>query len=102
MPGRGEQQRAGRPCRLYLLRRDPGVLVIARGPLPLLSGNKASVGYVSPLTSIPHYSFVGGHGALDHLQREADRVMLRKARAAVLLRFRGFRLPTLEELCRGR
>jgi hypothetical protein len=37
---------------------------------------------------------------LDHLQREADRVMLRKARAAVLLRFRGHRLPTLEELRR--
>jgi hypothetical protein len=37
---------------------------------------------------------------LDRLQREADRVMLRKARAAVLLRFRGHRLPTLRELCR--
>lgn len=32
------------------------------------------------------------------LQAEADRVMLRKARAAVLLRFRGQRLPTLAEL----
>ena len=37
---------------------------------------------------------------LDRLQREADRVMLRKARAAVLLRFRGQHLPTLEELRR--
>jgi hypothetical protein len=37
---------------------------------------------------------------LDRFQREADRVMLRKARAAVLLRFRGHRLPTLEELRR--
>ena len=37
---------------------------------------------------------------LDRLQREADRVMLRKARADVLLRFRGHRLPTLEELRR--
>lgn len=35
---------------------------------------------------------------LDYLQREADKVMLRKARAAVLLRFRGQRLPTLAEL----
>jgi hypothetical protein len=35
---------------------------------------------------------------LDRLQREADRVMLRKARAAVLLRFRGQRIPTLDEL----
>jgi|SRR3990172_1030079 len=32
------------------------------------------------------------------LQAEADRLMLRKARAAVLLRFRGQRLPTLAEL----
>lgn len=37
-------------------------------------------------------------GRLDHLQHEADKVMLRKARAAVLLRFRGQRLPTLAEL----
>lgn len=37
---------------------------------------------------------------LDKLQRKADRVMLRKVRAAVLLRFRGHRLPTLEELRR--
>ena len=35
---------------------------------------------------------------LTHLQRAADRVMLRKARAAVLLRFRGQRIPTLTEL----
>lgn len=39
-------------------------------------------------------------GDLAVLQREADRVMLRKARAAVLLRFRGRRLPTLVELRR--
>lgn len=32
------------------------------------------------------------------LQDDADRIMLRKARAAVLLRFRGRRLPTLIEL----
>ena len=30
----------------YFLRHDAGALVIARGPLPFLSGNKASVGYV--------------------------------------------------------
>ena len=47
----------------YLLRREPGALVIARGPMPFLSGNKASVGHVSPLTGVPHYSFVGGHAA---------------------------------------
>ncbi len=35
---------------------------------------------------------------LTMLQKRADMVMLRKARAAVLLRFRGHRLPTLAEL----
>jgi len=35
---------------------------------------------------------------LAELQRQADLVMLRKARAAVLLRFRGKRVPTLAEL----
>jgi hypothetical protein len=35
---------------------------------------------------------------LTALQRQADLVMLRKARAAVLLRFRGKRIPTLTEL----
>jgi len=32
------------------------------------------------------------------VQQQADLVMLRKARAAVLLRFRGKRVPTLAEL----
>lgn len=35
---------------------------------------------------------------LESLQQQADLVMLRKARAAVLLRFRGKRIPTLAEL----
>lgn len=35
---------------------------------------------------------------LTKLQYQADRVMLRKARAAVLLRFRGQRIPSLAEL----
>jgi hypothetical protein len=35
---------------------------------------------------------------LASLQQEADLIMLRKARAAVLLRFRGKRLPTLAEI----
>ncbi len=35
---------------------------------------------------------------LEDLQQEADLMMLRKARAAVLLRFRGHRPPTLAEL----
>lgn len=38
---------------------------------------------------------------LAELQTQADMVMLRKARAAVLLRFRGGRLPTLAELAQS-
>jgi hypothetical protein len=38
------------------------------------------------------------HERLASLQHAADRVMLRKARAAVLLRFRGQRIPTVTEL----
>jgi hypothetical protein len=41
-----------------------------------------------------------GRARLAVLQRDADRVMLRKGRAAVLLRFRGQRLPTLDEMRR--
>ncbi len=47
----------------YLLRRDREALIIARGPMPFLSGNKSTVGYISPLTGMPHYSFVGGRAA---------------------------------------
>lgn len=38
------------------------------------------------------------HEQLAVLQQQADLVMLRKARAAILLRFRGKRVPTLAEL----
>ena len=51
---------SGEPLCQYLLRRDPETLVIARGPTPFLTGNKATVGYVSPLTGLPHYSYFGG------------------------------------------
>jgi aldehyde:ferredoxin oxidoreductase len=61
----------------YMLRRDPGALVIARGPLPFLSGNKASVGYVSPLTGLPHYSFVGGRAAAQLLNLGLDAICFR-------------------------
>ena len=60
--------------RQYLLRRDPGALVIARGPLPYLSGNKASVGYVTPLTGVPHYSFVGVRAAAQLLKPNLDTI----------------------------
>jgi len=58
----------------YLLRRDPRAFVIARGPMPFLSGNKASVGYVSPLTGVPHYSFVGGRASSQLLDLGLDAI----------------------------
>ncbi|MCP4538138.1 MAG: hypothetical protein GY832_13435 [Chloroflexi bacterium] len=58
----------------YLLRRDKDALVIARGPMPFLSGNKTSVGYISPLTDVPHYSFVGGRAAVQLLNLGLDAV----------------------------
>ena len=60
----------------YLLRENPDALVIARGPLPFLSGNKTTVGYVSPLTHLPHYSFVGGRGYAELLNLGLDAVVL--------------------------
>jgi aldehyde:ferredoxin oxidoreductase len=59
----------------YILRRDPKALVIARGPLVFLAGNKASLGYVSPLTSLPHYSFVGGRAAAQLLNLGLDAIV---------------------------
>lgn len=58
----------------YVLRRDPGGLIIARGPMAFLSGNKASVGYVSPLTGLPHYSIVGGRAAAQLLNLGLDAI----------------------------
>jgi hypothetical protein len=55
---------SGEPLCQYLLRRDPDALIIARGPTPFLTGNKATVGYISPLTGLPHYSYVGGRVAV--------------------------------------
>ena len=62
-------------CHL-LLRQYPGALVIARGPLPFLSGNKTTVGYISPLTGLPHYSFVGGRGFAELLNLGLDGVII--------------------------
>ena len=61
----------------YLLRRDRDALIIARGPMPFLSGNKASVGYVSPLTGVPHYSFVGGRAAAQLVNLGLDAICFR-------------------------
>jgi aldehyde:ferredoxin oxidoreductase len=70
---------SGEPLCQYLLRRDHDALVIARGPLPFLSGNKASVGYVSPLTGVPHYSFVGGRAAAQLLNLGLDAIVFESA-----------------------
>ncbi|MBN1889324.1 MAG: hypothetical protein JW850_15120 [Thermoflexales bacterium] len=64
----------------YLLRRDPSALVIARGPLAFLSGNKATVGYLSPLTGLPHYSLVGGRAAAHLLNLGLDAVCFESGR----------------------
>jgi hypothetical protein len=47
----------------YLLRQHRESLIIAGGPLPYLSGNKITIGYISPITGFPHYSIVGGNAA---------------------------------------
>ncbi|MBN1812901.1 MAG: hypothetical protein JXA14_13790, partial [Anaerolineae bacterium] len=70
---------SGEPLCQYLLRRDHDALVIARGPMPFLSGNKASVGYVSPLTCVPHYSFVGGRAAAQLLNLGLDAICFESA-----------------------
>jgi aldehyde:ferredoxin oxidoreductase len=62
----------------YLLRRDPEALIIARGPMPYLSGNKVTVGYISPLTGVPHYSFVGGRAAAQLLNLGLDAICFSK------------------------
>lgn len=59
-----------------LLRQDPDALVIARGPMSFLSGNKTTVGYISPLTGLPHYSFVGGRGFAELLNLGLDAIVL--------------------------
>ena len=62
-------------CQL-LLREDPDAMVFARGPMPFLSGNKTTVGYVSPQTGLPHYSFVGGRGFAALLNLGLDAIVL--------------------------
>jgi aldehyde:ferredoxin oxidoreductase len=60
----------------YLLRENSEDLIIARGPMPFLSGNKTTVGYLSPLTGLPHYSFVGGRGFAELLNLGLDALVL--------------------------
>ena len=60
----------------YLLRRDATSLIVARGPMAYLAGNKATVGYLSPLTGVPHYSFVGGRAAAQLFNLGLDALVL--------------------------
>lgn len=65
----------------FILREDPGAMIIARGPLPFLAGNKTTVGYISPLTGLPHYSFVGGRGFAALFNLGLDALVLTSAAA---------------------
>ncbi|MFB0537175.1 MAG: aldehyde ferredoxin oxidoreductase N-terminal domain-containing protein [Anaerolineae bacterium] len=60
----------------YLLREDHEAMILARGPMPFLSGNKVTIGYLSPLTDLPHYSFVGGRAARELLNLGLDAIVL--------------------------
>jgi aldehyde:ferredoxin oxidoreductase len=60
----------------YLLREDHEAMILARGPMPFLSGNKVTIGYLSPLTGLPHYSFVGGRAARELLDLGLDAIAL--------------------------
>jgi len=60
----------------YLLKEDHEAMILARGPMPFLSGNKVTIGYLSPLTGLPHYSFVGGRAARELLNLGLDAIVL--------------------------
>ncbi len=68
---------SGEALAQYLLRQDMDSMIVARGPLPFLAGNKATIGYRSPLTGVPHYSFVGGRVAAQLLDLGLDAIWLR-------------------------
>jgi aldehyde:ferredoxin oxidoreductase len=68
---------SGEPLCQYLLRRDPDTLICARGPAPFLTGNKTTVGYISPLTGLPQYSYFGGRVAAQLFNLGLDAVAFR-------------------------
>jgi aldehyde:ferredoxin oxidoreductase len=63
-------------CQYLLMREDHEAMILARGPMPFLSGNKVTIGYLSPLTGLPHYSFVGGRAARELLNLGLDAIVL--------------------------
>jgi aldehyde:ferredoxin oxidoreductase len=60
----------------YLLRQNPDDFIITRGPLTRFPSNKSTVGYISPLTGVPHYSFVGGQSFREIWQLGLDAIVL--------------------------
>ena len=85
----------------YLLRRDASSLVIARGPMAFLAGNKATVGYLSPLTGVPHYSFVGGRAAAQLFALGLDAIVLAGASLSAGYVVLAGRAPSLQVSYRG-
>jgi aldehyde:ferredoxin oxidoreductase len=69
----------GEPLCQYILRRDDRALILARGPMAFMAGNKATVGYLSPLTDLPHYSFVGGRAAAQLVNLGLDAIVFSDA-----------------------
>jgi len=59
----------------FFLREDASRMVLARGPMVYLAGNKLTVGYISPLTGLPHYSFVGGRSYAELNQLGLDAIV---------------------------
>jgi aldehyde:ferredoxin oxidoreductase len=80
----------------YLLRRAPSSLAIARGPMAYLAGNKATVGYLSPLTGVPHYSFVGGRAASQLFDLGLDAILLTGTAPAGTYAVLSGRAPSLQ------
>ena len=80
----------------YLLCENPEDLIIARGPMPFLSGNKTTIGYLSPLTGLPHYSFVGGRGFAELLNLGLDAVVLTGEKSGVEYVMVSGRAPRLQ------
>ncbi|MGD2252547.1 MAG: aldehyde ferredoxin oxidoreductase N-terminal domain-containing protein [Anaerolineales bacterium] len=72
---------SGEPLCQYLLRRDPQCMVIACGPAPFLTGNKATVGFVSPLTGVPNYGYIGGRVAAQLFFLGLDAIVLNSPRS---------------------
>ncbi|MFC1498536.1 aldehyde ferredoxin oxidoreductase N-terminal domain-containing protein [Verrucomicrobiota bacterium] len=61
----------------YLLQENLHSMILAGGPLSFFPGNKFTVGYISPLTELPHYSFVGGHSSAQLFYLGLDAIVLK-------------------------